>query len=55
LWPPPTTHSRLGRSLARWVLEAREAGLDDEAIESLLRITMRAAEATNSASEEEIA
>ena len=53
--PPPTTHSRLGRSLARWVLEAREAGLDDEAIESLLRITMRAAEATNSASEGEIA
>src|SRR5271156_3769853 len=41
--PPPTTHSRLGRSLARWVREAREAGLDDEAIESLLRITMRSA------------
>jgi hypothetical protein len=33
------------------VREAREAGLDDEAIESLLRITMRAAEVTNSAEE----
>src|SRR5580692_2386495 len=52
--PPPTTHSRLGRSLARWVREARKAGLDDEAIESLLRITMRTPEATN-ATEEEIA
>jgi GntR family transcriptional regulator len=28
--PPPGTHSRLGRSLARWVREAREAGLDDD-------------------------
>ncbi|MEV5707908.1 GntR family transcriptional regulator [Actinoallomurus sp. NPDC052274] len=42
--PPPGTHTRLGRSLARWVAEAREAGLDDEAMESLLRITLRAAE-----------
>jgi GntR family transcriptional regulator len=41
--PPPGTHSRLGRSLARWVREAREAGLDDESIESLLRVTLRAA------------
>jgi GntR family transcriptional regulator len=40
--PPPTTHSRLGRSLARWVREAREAGLDDESIESLLKVTLRA-------------
>jgi GntR family transcriptional regulator len=40
--PPPGTHSRLGRSLARWVGEARAAGLDDEAIESLLRVTLRA-------------
>jgi GntR family transcriptional regulator len=47
--PPPDTHSRLGRSLARWVREAREAGLDDESIESLLRVTMRAG------AEEEIA
>ncbi len=43
--PPPGTHSRLGRSLARWVREAREAGLDDESIESLLRVTLRAAAA----------
>jgi DNA-binding transcriptional regulator YhcF (GntR family) len=41
--PPPGTHSRLGRSLARWVREAREAGLDDESIESLLQVTLKAA------------
>jgi GntR family transcriptional regulator len=41
--PPPSTHSRLGRSLARWVREARDAGLDEESIESLLRVTLRAA------------
>jgi GntR family transcriptional regulator len=41
--PPPGTHSRLGRSLARWVREARAAGLDDESIESLLRLTLQAA------------
>jgi GntR family transcriptional regulator len=42
--PPPATHSRLGRSLARWVSEAREAGLDDESMESLLRVTLRASD-----------
>ncbi len=42
--PPPGTHARLGHSLARWVREARAAGLDDESIESLLRVTLRAAE-----------
>jgi len=47
--PPPGTHARLGRSLARWVREAHAAGLDDESIESLLRVTLRAA------GEEEIA
>ena len=47
--PPPGTHARLGRSLSRWVREARAAGLDDESIESLLRVTLR------SADEEEIA
>ena len=47
--PPPGTHSRLGRGLARWVREARAAGLDDESIESLLRVTLHAA------NEEEIA
>jgi GntR family transcriptional regulator len=50
--PPPGTHSRLGRSLARWVREAREAGLDEESIESLLRVTLRAADAADSESEE---
>jgi GntR family transcriptional regulator len=50
--PPPGTHSRLGHSLARWVREARQAGLDDESMESLLRVTMRAAEAADSESEE---
>jgi GntR family transcriptional regulator len=42
--PPPGTHSRLGRGLARWVREAREAGLDDESMESLLRVALRAAD-----------
>jgi GntR family transcriptional regulator len=45
--PPPGTHSRLGRSLARWVKEARDAGLDDESIESLLHITLRATDVTD--------
>jgi DNA-binding transcriptional regulator YhcF (GntR family) len=39
--PPPGTHSRLGRALAVWVRQARAAGLDDEAIESLLRVTLQ--------------
>jgi GntR family transcriptional regulator len=41
--PPPGTHARLGRALASWVHEARAAGLDDESIESLLRVTLEAA------------
>ncbi len=49
--PPPGTHSRLGRSLADWVREARRAGLDDESMESLLRITLRAADEADSRSE----
>jgi GntR family transcriptional regulator len=40
--PPPGTHSRLARSLAQWVRGARDSGLDDESIESLLRVTLRA-------------
>jgi GntR family transcriptional regulator len=40
--PPPGTHSRLGRSLVRWVAEARAAGLDDESMESLLRVALQA-------------
>jgi GntR family transcriptional regulator len=47
--PPPGTHARLGRHLARWVREARAAGLDDESIESLLRVTLRAADEEASA------
>ena len=50
--PPPGTHSRLGRSLARWVREARSAGLDDESIESLLRVTLQAGETTGFLGEE---
>jgi GntR family transcriptional regulator len=50
--PPPGTHSRLGRSLARWVREARKAGLDEESMESLLRVTLRAADAADSESED---
>ena len=40
--PPPGTHARLGRGLTVWVREARAAGLDDEAIESLLRVALQA-------------
>ena len=40
--PPPGTHARLARSLAHWVRSAREAGLDDESIESLLHATLQA-------------
>ena len=53
--PPPGTHSRLGRSLTHWVREARKSGLDDESIESLLRVTLRADSAATADSEEEIA
>jgi GntR family transcriptional regulator len=41
--PPPGTYTRLGSKLAAWVREARAAGLDDEAIASLLLVTLRAA------------
>ncbi len=50
--PPPGTHSRLGRSLARWVREAREAGLDEESMESLLRVALRATDAAEAGTEE---
>ena len=53
--PPPGIHSRLGRSLAHWVRDARDAGLDHESIESLLRVTLRADSAAKADSEEEIA
>jgi GntR family transcriptional regulator len=48
--PPPGTQVRLARSLERWVQSARSEGLDDEAIESLLRSTL-----SGSKGEEEIA
>ena len=42
--PPPGTHTRLSRSLTRWVAEAREAGLDSESMEELLRATLAVAD-----------
>lgn len=38
--PPPGAHARLTRSLARWVTQARAAGLDDAAIEAMVRSTL---------------
>jgi GntR family transcriptional regulator len=38
--PPPATQHRLARNLERWVQAARDAGLDDDGIESLLRATL---------------
>ena len=39
--PPPGTQTRLARSLERWVETARREGLDDDAIEALLRAVLR--------------
>src|SRR4051794_25396484 len=38
--PPPATQARLARSLARWIESARDAGLNDAAIEALVRTTL---------------
>lgn len=38
--PPPATHARLIRSLRRWVDSAHAEGVDDEAIESMVRATL---------------
>jgi GntR family transcriptional regulator len=38
--PPPSTQTRLSRTLERWVQSARNEGLDDESIESMLRATL---------------
>jgi GntR family transcriptional regulator len=38
--PPPATQHRLARNLERWVQAAREAGLDDDGIESMVRATL---------------
>jgi GntR family transcriptional regulator len=38
--PSPQVQEALSADLAGWVAKARKAGLDDEAIEALLRITL---------------
>ena len=38
--PSPEVHEALGNELGAWVKKARKAGLDDEAVEALLRITL---------------
>jgi len=38
--PPLSTQLELARSLAAWVATARKEGLDDDAIETLLRTTL---------------
>jgi GntR family transcriptional regulator len=43
--PPPATQARLARSLASWIDSARVAGLDDSAIEALVRTTLDRGEA----------
>jgi GntR family transcriptional regulator len=47
--PPPSTQTRLSRGLERWVETARREGLDDEAIEALLRAVLRADQAVRTA------
>jgi GntR family transcriptional regulator len=39
--PPPSTQVRLARSLDRWITSARNEGLDDAAIEALLRSVLQ--------------
>ena len=39
--PPPGTQARLAGGLARWIEGARAEGMDDEAIESLVRSMLR--------------
>ena len=39
--PPPGTQLRLARSLERWIVSARNEGLDDESMEALLRSKLR--------------
>jgi GntR family transcriptional regulator len=43
--PPPATHARLAKGLARWVESARAAGMDEAAIEALVRDTLDRGEA----------
>ncbi len=44
--PPPAIQARLARTLHGWVESARGEGMDDEAMEALLRDTLRADQAT---------
>jgi GntR family transcriptional regulator len=39
--PPPSTQVRLARSLDRWIASARNEGLDDAAIEALVRSVLQ--------------
>jgi GntR family transcriptional regulator len=39
--PPPDEQRRLARGLERWVETARTAGLDDQAMEAMLRSLLR--------------
>ena len=39
--PPPSVHARLARSLDRWVKSARQQGLDEASIQTLLRSATR--------------
>jgi GntR family transcriptional regulator len=41
--PPPGTQLRLARSLQKWIDAAHAEGMDDDAIEALVRDTLRAA------------
>jgi GntR family transcriptional regulator len=42
--PPPETQAKLAHALRRWVDSAKEAGLDDESIESLVHSTLHETE-----------
>ena len=39
--PPPSTQARLARSLERWITSAHSEGLDDAAIEALVRSVLQ--------------
>ena len=39
--PPPEEQTRLARGLGRWIETARAAGLDDQAMEAMLRSLLR--------------